>query len=222
MKGHWLPVDLVRSGVYSPGFRYRVGDILKVTGFYNAAPQFKFIRRRNVVLSIDTDKTTEEDLLHAISATKPLLSSLSLLLSDFTSFPDTSSVPGHYVLFWELIPATSTGTCKGLDVLLDQAVLEECCAVVESCLDSIYRRCRSRDKSIGPLEVRVVGNGAFDALMDFCVSRGSSVNQYKTPRCINSGDAVAVLEERVVGRFSSQKMPHWEPFGVEEKVVQRS
>ncbi|KAJ1685603.1 hypothetical protein LUZ63_016993 [Rhynchospora breviuscula] len=203
-------------------YRYRVGDILKVTGFYNAAPQFKFIRRRNVVLSIDTDKTTEEDLLHAVSATKPLLSSLSLLLSDFTSFPDTSSVPGHYVLFWELIPATSTGTCKDLDVLLDQAVLEECCAVVESCLDSIYRRCRSRDKSIGPLEVRVVGNGAFDALMDFCVSRGSSVNQYKTPRCINSGDAVAVLEDRVVGRFYSQKTPHWEPFKVEEKVVKRS
>jgi auxin responsive GH3 gene family len=196
----------------NPGlYRYRVGDILKVTGFHNAAPQFKFVRRRNVVLSIDTDKTTEEDLLQAISAAKPLLSPLSILLCDFTSFPDTSSLPGHYVLFWELIPGTNAGTSRDLADLLDHKVLEECCAVVESCLDSIYRRCRSRDMSIGPLEIRVVCNGAFDALMDFCLSRGSSVNQYKTPRCINSVDAVAVLDEKVVGKFFSQKVPHWEP-----------
>ncbi|XP_078158947.1 indole-3-acetic acid-amido synthetase GH3.17-like [Carex rostrata] len=191
-------------------YRYRVGDILKVTGFYNAAPQFKFVRRRDVVLSIDTDKTTEEDLLKSISATKPLLSQLSLFLSDFTSFPDTSSLPGHYVLFWELTPSTCTGTCKELENLLDPKVLDECCAVVESGLDSIYRRGRSRDRSIGPLEIRVVGNGAFDALMDFCLSRGSSVNQYKTPRCINSGDAVSVLDEKVIGKFFSQKAPHWD------------
>lgn len=73
--------------------------------------------------------------------------------------------------------------------------------------------------SIGPLEIRVVGNGAFDSLMDFCLSRGSSVNQYKTPRCINSEDAVAVLDAKVVRRFFSQKVPHWEPFRVEEVVV---
>ncbi|KAJ3671799.1 hypothetical protein LUZ60_007878 [Juncus effusus] len=199
-------------------YRYRVGDILKVMSFHNTAPQFKFVRRRNVVLSIDTDKTTEEDLLLAVSAAKPLLSPLSLILSDFTSFPDSSSLPGHYVLFWELIPSNNT-SCKNLPLLLDPTVLEECCAVVESCLDSIYRRCRSKDKSIGPLEIRVVGDGAFDALMDFCVSRGSSVNQYKTPRCILPGDAVAVLDEKVVGRFFTKKVPHWEPFKVAEKVV---
>ncbi|XP_078169997.1 indole-3-acetic acid-amido synthetase GH3.17-like isoform X2 [Carex rostrata] len=193
-------------------YRYRVGDILQVTGFYNAAPQFKFVRRRDVVLSIDMDKTTEEDLLKAISAAKPLLSQLSILLSDYTSFADISSHPGHYVLFWELIPATMTGTSKELAVLLDRKVLEECCAVVESCLNTVYRRYRSQGTWIGPLEIRVVGNGAFDALMDLCLSRGSSVNQYKTPRCIKSTDAIAVLDEKVVGRYFSQKVPHcnWE------------
>ncbi|KAL2522532.1 Auxin-responsive GH3 family protein [Forsythia ovata] len=42
--------------------RYRVGDILRVTGFHNSAPQFKFIRRQNVLLSIDSDKTDESEL----------------------------------------------------------------------------------------------------------------------------------------------------------------
>ena len=36
--------------------RDRVGDILRVTGFHNSAPQFKLIRRKNVLLSIDADK----------------------------------------------------------------------------------------------------------------------------------------------------------------------
>ncbi|KAG8076108.1 hypothetical protein GUJ93_ZPchr0006g42119 [Zizania palustris] len=47
---------------YSGLCRYRVGDILQVTGFHNAAPQFRFVRRKNVLLSIDSDKTDEAEL----------------------------------------------------------------------------------------------------------------------------------------------------------------
>lgn len=89
--------------------------------------------------------------------------------------------------------------------------MEQCCSVVEESLDSVYRRCRSKDRSIGPLEIRVVKWGAFDALMDFSVSQGSSVNQYKTPRCIKSPEAIQILEGRVEGRFFSRGAPHWEP-----------
>jgi auxin responsive GH3 family protein len=83
---------------------------------------------------------------------------------------------------------------------------------VEDSLDSVYRRCRKKDNSIGPLEIRVVKHGAFDALMDFCVSQGSSVNQYKTPRCIKSEEAIKILDARLVGRFFSKNVPFWEPF----------
>ena len=53
--------------------RYRVGDILQVTGFYNSAPQFRFIRRQNVVLSVYLEATTEEDLLNAVTNATQLL-----------------------------------------------------------------------------------------------------------------------------------------------------
>ena len=174
-----------------------------MTGFHNAAPQFRFVRRRNVVLSVDTDKTNEEDLLNAITKAKHLVGLLGCILTEYTSYSETSSIPGHYVLFWEL---KATRSSEGLN--LDQAVMEECCSVVEASLDAVYRRCRSRDRSIGPLEIRVVGCGAFDALMDHCVSQGSSVNQYKTPRCIKSPEAIKILNERVVGRFFSREAPH--------------
>ncbi|TKY69479.1 indole-3-acetic acid-amido synthetase GH3.1 [Spatholobus suberectus] len=45
---------------YAGLYRYRVGDILRVTGFHNSAPQFHFVRRKNVLLSIDSDKTTSQ------------------------------------------------------------------------------------------------------------------------------------------------------------------
>ncbi|WRX15577.1 GH3 family - like 6 [Theobroma cacao] len=201
--GHYYELVVTTfTGLY----RYRVGDILMVTGFHNNAPQFRFVHRRNVVLSIDTDKTNEEDLLKAVTKAKLLLESLGFLLIEYTSYADTSSIPGHYVLFWEF-------TNKGGNDLpeLDPKIMKQCCSTVEESLDSVYRRCRRKDNSIGPLEIRVVKHGTFDALMDFCVSQGSSVNQYKTPRCIKSAEAINILDSKVVGRFFSQNAPSWEP-----------
>ncbi|WZZ63951.1 hypothetical protein YC2023_075321 [Brassica napus] len=49
-------------------YRYRMGDILQVTGFYNRAPQFKFARRDSMVLiSIQVEATTEEYLLKGLN-----------------------------------------------------------------------------------------------------------------------------------------------------------
>ncbi|KAK9277511.1 hypothetical protein L1049_007055 [Liquidambar formosana] len=207
--GHYYELVVTTfTGLY----RYRVGDILMVTGFHNNAPQFRFIHRRNVVLSIDTDKTNEDDLLKAVTQAKLLLEPLGFLLTEYTSYADTSSIPGHYVLFWELKMRGNSDLPE-----LDPSKMEQCCSTVEESLDSVYRRCRKKDKSIGPLEIRVVKHGTFDSLMDFCVSQGSSVNQYKTPRCIKSEEAIRILDSRVVGRFFSKKTPFWEPFRMETK-----
>ncbi|KAK1572219.1 hypothetical protein Q3G72_029265 [Acer saccharum] len=206
--GHYYELVVTTfTGLY----RYRVGDILMVTGFHNNAPQFRFVHRRNVVLSIDTDKTNEEDLLKALTQAKLVIEPLGFLLTEYTSYADTSSIPGHYVLFWELKMKGSNGLLPELDTF----IMEQCCSTMEESLDSVYRRCRKKDNSIGPLEIRVVTHGTFDALMDLCVSQGSSVNQYKTPRCIKSEEAINLLNSKVVGRFFSQKTPFWEPFRIE-------
>lgn len=180
-----------------------------VTGFHNNAPQFWFVHRKNVILSIDTDKTNEEDLLKAVTEAKLLIEPLGFLLTEYTAYADTCSIPGHYVLFWELKSKGSNNLSE-----LDTDIMEQCCSRVEESLDSVYRRCRKKDNSIGPLEIRVVKDGTFDALMDFSVSQGSSVNQYKTPRCIKSEEAINLLDSKVVGRFFSKRVPSWEPFGI--------
>lgn len=51
---------------YAGLYRYCVGDILQVTGFHNAAPQFRFVRRKNVLLIVDCGKTDETELQAAV------------------------------------------------------------------------------------------------------------------------------------------------------------
>lgn len=187
-------------------YRYRIGDVLQVAGFYNRAPQFRFICRRNVVLSIDLDKTNEEDLHRSITLAKKKLHSKAFL-AEYTSYADTSSVPGHYVIFWEI---------QGLEQAEEEdhhhQLMEECCIAVEEELDYIYRQCRTKERSIGPLEIRVVKAGTFEKLMDLIVSQGGSFNQYKTPRCVKSNSVtLKLLNGHVTGSFFSPRDPTWAP-----------
>ncbi|MBA0617577.1 hypothetical protein Godav_027012 [Gossypium davidsonii] len=184
--------------------RYRIGDVLQVTGFHNQAPQFRFICRRNVVLSVDNDKTNEEDLHRSITTAKKLLEPYNAMLVEYTSYADTSSVPGHYVLFWEIQMVDSATS-------IDAKLLQECCVTVEEELDYVYRQCRSQEKTIGPLEIRVVEPGTFEALMDLFISQGGSINQYKTPRCIKSSTALKLLNSHALASFSSPRDPKWVP-----------
>ncbi|XP_057484697.1 putative indole-3-acetic acid-amido synthetase GH3.9 [Actinidia eriantha] len=191
-------------------YRYRIGDVLQVIGFHNKAPQFRFICRRNVLLSIDNDKTNEKDLHKSITKAKKLLEPHNALLVEYTSYAEASSVPGHYVIYWEIRNCTNA-TNNATATPLEAKVLQECCIAVEEELDYVYRRCRANDKSVGPLEIRVVKPGTFDALMDLYIDQGGSINQYKTPRCIKSDAALMLLDSNVKASFFSPRDPSWKP-----------
>ncbi|KAG2245373.1 hypothetical protein Bca4012_022992 [Brassica carinata] len=183
--------------------RYRVGDLLRVTGFKNKAPQFSFICRKNVVLSIDSDKTDEVELQNAVKNAVTHLVPFDASVSEYTSYADTSSIPGHYVLFWEL--------CLDGNTPIPPSVFEDCCLALEESLNTVYRQGRVSDKSIGPLEIKIVEAGTFDKLMDYAISLGASINQYKTPRCVKFAPIIELLNSRVVDSYFSPKCPKWVP-----------
>ncbi|XP_028761583.1 indole-3-acetic acid-amido synthetase GH3.6 [Neltuma alba] len=188
---------------YSGLYRYRVGDVLRVAGFKNKAPQFNFVCRKNVVLSIDSDKTDEVELQNAVKNAANHLLQFGASLTEYTSCADTSTIPGHYVLYWEINMSDQTS--------IPPSVFEDCCLAVEESLNSVYRQGRVSDKSIGPLEIRIVENGTFDKLMDFSLSMGASINQYKTPRCVKYAPIIELLNSRVVSSYFSPKCPKWTP-----------
>ncbi|EYU19184.1 hypothetical protein ABFS82_13G175700 [Erythranthe guttata] len=192
---------------YAGLYRYRVGDVLRVAGFKNNAPQFNFVCRKNVVLSIDTDKTDEVELQNAVKNAVTHLIPFDSRLTEYTSYADTATIPGHYVLYWELSQIGSTQ--------IPASVYEDCCLTIEESLDSVYRQNRHFD-AIGPLEIKIVESGTFDKLMDYAISLGASINQYKTPRCVKFAPIVELLNSRVVACYFSPKCPKWTTPGLKQ------
>ncbi|KAG9154653.1 hypothetical protein Leryth_021159 [Lithospermum erythrorhizon] len=189
---------------YAGLYRYKVGDILRVTGFHNSAPQFQFVRRKNVLLSIDSDKTDEAELQKAVENASQLLREFNTSVVEYTSYAETKTIPGHYVIYWELLVKDSANSPS-------EEVLNRCCLTMEESLNSVYRQGRVADHSIGPLEIRVVKNGTFEEVMDYAISRGASINQYKAPRCVNFTPIMELLDSRLVSVHFSPSLPHWTP-----------
>uniref|UniRef100_A0A804NCY2 Indole-3-acetic acid-amido synthetase GH3.1 n=1 Tax=Zea mays TaxID=4577 RepID=A0A804NCY2_MAIZE len=183
--------------------RYRVGDILHVTGFHNAAPQFRFVRRKNVLLSVDSDKTDEAELQAAVERAARLLAPYDAAIAEYTSQADATTIPGHYVVYWELMVREGGASP-------DAAVFERCCLEMEEALNAVYRQGRNGD-AIGPLEIRVVRGGTFEEVMDYAISRGASINQYKAPRCVSFGPIIELLNSRVVSSHFSPACPTYSP-----------
>nr|BBM60833.1 glycoside hydrolase family 3 protein [Juncus prismatocarpus subsp. leschenaultii] len=174
-------------------YRYRLGDILRVEGFYNSTPLVKFMCRKNLILTINVDKNTEKDLQLVIDEASKLLSAEKLDLLDYTSYADVSSDPGHYVIFWELNSQAK------------EEVLQNCCDCMDrTFIDAAYMGSR-KTGAIGPLELRVVEKGTFRKILYYYLSCGTSVGQFKTPRCVGACKIVLdILNEGVVERVFSR------------------
>ncbi|GER46368.1 auxin-responsive GH3 family protein [Striga asiatica] len=175
-------------------YRYRLGDVVKVKGFHNATPLLGYVCRKNLILNINIDKTTEKDLQLSVERAAVVLAEDKSKVVDYTSCVDESVEPARYVVFWEV---------SGLP---REDVLKECCDRLDgSFLDAGYVSSR-KTGTIGPLELRVVRRGTFHEVMDHYVGMGAAVSQFKTPRCIDgraNGRVVEILTRNVVKSYSS-------------------
>ncbi|KNA24857.1 hypothetical protein SOVF_011710 [Spinacia oleracea] len=190
---------------YDGLYRLRVEDVLSPTGFYNSTPQFKFVRRNNVLLSVHAEKTTESELQNTMEKVYDVLQNFGTIrVVDYTSYADVKTIPGHYVIYCELSTTTSDATNKlGLD-----GVMEKCCLTIEDSMSYVYRYYRVHNPAIGPLEIRVVKKGTFDKMRDFAISRGASLGQYKVPRCVKFIPLLELLNSGVISTHFSPSLPH--------------
>ncbi|CAN8314289.1 unnamed protein product [Cochlearia groenlandica] len=178
---------------YAGLYRYRLGDVVKINGFYNRTPLLKFICRRNLILSINIDKNTERDLQLSVESAAKRLSEEKIEVIDFSSQVDLSTDPGHYVIFWEI-----SGDTK-------EDVLQDCCNYLDrGFIDAGYMSSR-KCKTIGALELRVVEKGTFKKVQEHFLGLGSSAGQFKMPRCVKPSNVkvLQILCENVVNVFFS-------------------
>ncbi|KAK4364096.1 hypothetical protein RND71_015454 [Anisodus tanguticus] len=172
-------------------YRYRLGDVLEVAGFHKKTPKLNFICRRKLILTVNIDKNTEQDLQLVVEKASHILSKSRAELVDFTSHANVAKRPGHYVIYWEI---------KG-DV--EEKVLGECCREMDaSFVDHGYVVSR-KTNSIGPLELCIVERGTFKKILEYFIGNGAALSQFKTPRCTSNQVLLRILNVCTIKRFYS-------------------
>ncbi|XP_004516397.1 jasmonoyl--L-amino acid synthetase JAR4-like [Cicer arietinum] len=174
-------------------YRYILGDVVKIMGFYNSTPELKFIRRRNVLLTINLDKNTETDLQISVDTAAKYLLEEKMEVVDYTSYIDLSKEPGHYVIFLEISGEPT------------DELLAKCCNCLDKSLPELGYISSRKVKGIDPLELRVVKKGTFHKILEHFVSLGRSASQFKTPRCVGptNTDMLQILSDNVVNNYFS-------------------
>lgn len=167
---------------------------MQVAGFHNSTPELQFVCRKNNLLSINIDKNTEKDIQLAIDAASSILAAEKLEVVDFTSHADFSTDPAHYLIFLEL-----NRDCT------DEGILSSCCNSLDLAFtESAYVRSR-RNHIIGPLELRIVRQGTFGKIFEHLREIGTTMNQFKMPRCVSSSNSKVfqILCSNVIKSFFS-------------------
>lgn len=99
-----------QSGFY----RYRMGDVIKVIGFYNETPLVVFKYRKKNIVSIAGEKFTED---HLLSAIREFERRTDINIVDFCMYPDRDAEPGRYVIMLEpekKVPAERYDECRDI------------------------------------------------------------------------------------------------------------
>ncbi len=79
-------------------YRYRLGDVVRVTGYHNECPMLVFSYRKNQLISMYGEKMTETALRTAVEA---VAEESGTTILEFSVYADASTDPGHYTVLME-------------------------------------------------------------------------------------------------------------------------
>ncbi len=179
--GEYEVVLTTRAGLY----RYRLGDIVRIAGREGATPVFAFAHRRGNVVDLVGEKTTEQHLRAAMEALAGELPGGPDRLADYALAPDLDRLPYRYVVYaeWRGPAPDAAALAVRLDALLGAA-------------NPAYVTLARQNGRLAPLELRLVGPGGFERLLERERGRsgGLNVNQVKVPRLLRSAEQRALLE----------------------------
>ncbi|MUL37312.1 GH3 auxin-responsive promoter family protein [Gloeocapsopsis dulcis] len=152
---------------YSGFYRYDIGDIVEVIGFYNTAPLIVFLHRRGGFVSSTTEKTTE---FHATQVMQALQHEFNLPLEDFCITLSENDFPARYIVNIEL----------ALGYKLDdpQAFLRR----FDSKLQEVNTHYEiSRKDTIPAPQLQILAPGSFSTIRQQQLQRGIPDSQLKFP-----------------------------------------
>ncbi|MBD1942371.1 GH3 auxin-responsive promoter family protein [Coleofasciculus sp. FACHB-712] len=165
---------------YSGFYRYDIGDVVEVLGFYEQAPLIVFRHRRGGILSSTTEKTTE---FHATQVMQSLQQEFSLPLEDFCITLSENEFPAHYLVNIELVSGHILSERLAFLTSFDRKLKEI----------NVYYQSKRKDQ-VPPPRLRILAPGSFAKVRQRQVERGIPDSQLKFPHISEDRNFLAGLE----------------------------
>ncbi|MBD1911366.1 MULTISPECIES: GH3 auxin-responsive promoter family protein [unclassified Leptolyngbya] len=165
-------------------YRYDIGDVVEVEGFYNTAPIFVFRHRRGGLLSSTTEKTTE---FHAIQTMQTLQREFGIALENFCITLSDPEIPPRYQVNIELAPGSTLEDPTKFIHRFDEVLAE---------LHASYAL--RRPEPIPDPRLRILAPGSFNQIRQRMIDRGVLESQIKFPHLSDDRhylEGLTVMEE---------------------------
>ena len=167
-----------QSGFY----RYRMGDVIRVTGFYNETPMVEFRYRKKNVLSLAGEKVTEAQLAAAVQALERRYGGRFV---DFCVYPDQMAEQGRYVVYLEPEDPIPAERAEEFGKILDEELARA---------STTYAKLQS---NIGVPKIVFLRPQTFQLHRKTRMQQyGITENQIKTIRVLNTPELVRFFENQ--------------------------
>ncbi|MBE9017634.1 GH3 auxin-responsive promoter family protein [Chroococcidiopsidales cyanobacterium LEGE 13417] len=148
-------------------YRYDIGDVIEVVGFYEQTPLIVFRYRQAGQISSTTEKTTEA---HATQVMQALQQEFGLLLEDFCITLSEHEFPARYLINIELAAGHSLKNYQTFLASCDRQLRQA---------NTHYEI--SRKDAIPPPQLRILAPGSFAIIRQRQLERGIPDSQLKFP-----------------------------------------
>lgn len=154
-------------------YRYRIEDVVKVTGFYHQAPMVTFCYRLNQIANISGEKINQlafDEIVGNFSE------SLGEIFVGYSIYPDRTTSPGYYVLFVESNVEHTQSEEEKYSLLFEKAL----------CKGNVSVEPLIKSGALGHCRVKFLKSGTYDDYRQMLKENGANLNQIKPVKVINS------------------------------------
>ncbi len=156
-------------------YRYRIEDVVKVTGYYNQSPKITFCYRLNQIANISGEKVSS-------MAFDEIVANMSEESGDlyigYSIYADRSTSPGHYKLFLELAEDISDEKKSTYSALFEEKL----------CKGNVSVEPLIKSGALGHPEVLFLKKGTYDDYREVLRKRGANLNQVKPIKVIDTDE----------------------------------
>lgn len=154
-------------------YRYRIEDVVKVTGYYYGSPKITFCYRLNQIANISGEKINQMALDEIVDN---FSNEIGELLIGYSIYADRSTSHGHYVLFIETTGVHGKDEEEQLAKRFEEAL----------CNGNVSVAPLIASGALGHCEVRLLRRGTYDEYRQMLKDEGANLNQIKPVKVIDT------------------------------------